>query len=636
MTERSLSKTLQITLAIALAVVLFLAVNIFSNNTFRTARADLTDTGLYSLSQSTRELLQNLKEPIHMRLFLSKSLVQSAPQLSAYANRVQSLLATYRNLSNGRITLEVIDPAPFSDDEDRAVAFGINRLRATGGPEVFFGLAATNSTDGRGQIPVFSPDREAFLEYDITRLVAELGQPKKPVIALIDGIGMAGNPMSRVPEQQILKQLRELFTIEPLRGDVDALPEGTRVVLMVHPKTLTERTLYTLDQWVLGGGATIVMVDPYAENQPGLRPGMPPSNPASNLDKLFKAWGVQYSTDEAVGDPGFAIRTARDVGGRPTPVTTLPWLAVTRGGMAEDDAIFAQLTSIVMTTPGHLSIADGKADVSLSPLLTTSIQAGTLPAKLAGNPQTDPRQLAAELKRANGPMTLAARLQGKLATAYPKGKPSGSEAAGAPLKESTAKPNVILIADADMVMDRNWIRQRQVLGQTFADAFASNGAFVLNAIEQMAGGVALADLRGRGVSWRPFERIEALEKSAEQRYLKKQQELQKKLTETEGRLRQLSAADSNGSAAVSEETVQAVDQFRGELLATRAELRNVQFNLNRDVDRLKTWLTATNVAIVPAIAAAIALAFAFAKPRQPVPSIPPERRPAARREEDDQ
>ncbi|MEL6873445.1 MAG: GldG family protein, partial [Pseudomonadota bacterium] len=204
MTETTLSKRTQAVVAIVLAIVLFLAVNIFTNNTFRSARADLTETGLYSLSQGTRDLLANLEEPLQ-RLFLSKSLVQSAPQLSAYANRVQSLLATYRNLANGRITLEVIDPEPFSDAEDRAVAFGINRLRATGGPEVFFGLAATNSTNGRGQIPVFSPDREAFLEYDITRLIAELGQPAKPVIALVDGIGMAGNPMLRVPEQQILR-----------------------------------------------------------------------------------------------------------------------------------------------------------------------------------------------------------------------------------------------------------------------------------------------------------------------------------------------------------------------------------------------------------------------------------------------
>ncbi|MEO1793369.1 MAG: Gldg family protein [Pseudomonadota bacterium] len=633
MTETTLSKRTQAVVAIVLAIVLFLAVNIFTNNTFRSARADLTETGLYSLSQGTRDLLANLEEPLHLRLFLSKSLVQSAPQLSAYANRVQSLLATYRNLANGRITLEVIDPEPFSDAEDRAVAFGINRLRATGGPEVFFGLAATNSTNGRGQIPVFSPDREAFLEYDITRLIAELGQPAKPVIALVDGIGMAGNPMLRVPEQQILRQLRELFQIERLSGDVDKLPEGTKVVLLVHPKTLTERTLYTLDQWVLSGGAMMAFVDPFAENQPGLRPGTPALNPRSDLAKLFKAWGIAYSPQTAVGDPGFAIRTVRDIQGRPTPVTTLPWLAVTRGGMAEDDAIFAQLQSIVMTTPGHLKATS--ETTRLTPLLTTSIRAGTLPADLAGNPATDPTTMTAELKPADGPLVLAGRLGGELKSAYPDGKPSGSEFSGAHLKTATKAPNVLLVADADMVMDRNWIRQRQVLGQSFADAFASNGAFVLNAIEQMAGGVALADLRGRGVSWRPFERIEALEKRAEAQYQKKQQALTKKLRETEARLQKLSATDQVASgAAVSDKTMRAVDQFRGELLATRAELRGVQLELNREVDSLKSWLTATNIAIVPAAIGALALLFAVWRPNQPVPTIPPERRASTRRPED--
>ncbi|MEL6873291.1 MAG: ABC transporter, partial [Pseudomonadota bacterium] len=195
--------------------------------------------------------------------------------------------------------------------------------------------------------------------------------------------------------------------------------------------------------------------------------------------------------------------------------------------------------------------------------------------------------MTAELKPADGPLVLAGRLGGELKSAYPDGKPSGSEFAGAHLKAAAKDPNVLLVADADMVMDRNWIRQRQVLGQSFADAFASNGAFVLNAIEQMAGGVALADLRGRGVSWRPFERIEALEKRAEAQYQKKQQALTKKLRETEARLQKLSATDQGANgAAVSDETMRAVDQFRGELLATRAELRGVQLELNREVDSL--------------------------------------------------
>ena len=212
-----LSRSQLIGVAVALGVILFLALNVIFSHGFRSSRVDLTESNLFSLSKGTKTLLADLKEPIHMRLFLSKGLVQKAPQLSAYANRVQSILEAYSDLSNGKITVEVIDPQPFSEAEDRAVGLGINRIRFTGaGDEVFFGLAATNSTDGRKQIPVFSPDRETFLEYDLTRMVAELGQPNKPVIALIDGIGLAGDYQKRIPRQQVLSQLRELFKVEVL------------------------------------------------------------------------------------------------------------------------------------------------------------------------------------------------------------------------------------------------------------------------------------------------------------------------------------------------------------------------------------------------------------------------------------
>ncbi|NNF78214.1 MAG: GldG family protein, partial [Rhizobiales bacterium] len=291
----NLSRSRLAGLSIALAVILFFSVNVIASNVLRSSRADLTESGLYSLSNGTQDLLAKLEEPLHMRFFLSEGLVQSAPQLSAYAKRVRALLDTYANRAKGKITLEVIDPKPFSDAEDRAVGLGINRIRLANVPDaLFFGLAVTNSTDGRANIPVFSPDRETFLEYDLTRLIAELGQRGKPVVALFDGLGIIGNPTARLPQQQIFAQLSEIYDVQLQRGDVDTLPENTRVVMVVHPQDLSERTLYTIDQWALGGGATMVFVDPNAETQIGQQPGVPPANPASNLEKLFAAWSVGY------------------------------------------------------------------------------------------------------------------------------------------------------------------------------------------------------------------------------------------------------------------------------------------------------------------------------------------------------
>ena len=262
-------------------------------------------------------MLGELKEPVRFRLFMSSGLTKEAPQLAAFATRVRALLDSYVAAAKGNIILEVIDPKPFSEEEDRAVAFGIDGFTGTGGERLFFGLAATNSTTGRATIPVFAPDREAFLEYDLTRLVSELGRRGKPVVALIDGIGLAGNPMMRMPEQQTLTQMKQFFDVKPVTGDVEKLPDGTRVLMVVHPQDLSEKTLYTIDQWVVARQADHDLRRPLCGEPDRVRAAVRRRNPTSTLEPLFKAWGVKFDTTRAVGDPDYALQTERNVGGRP-------------------------------------------------------------------------------------------------------------------------------------------------------------------------------------------------------------------------------------------------------------------------------------------------------------------------------
>lgn len=615
----NLSRSRLTGLSISLAVVLFLAVTVIASNTFRSTRVDLTENALYSLSSGTRSVLRNLDEPLHMRFFLSENLMQSAPQISAYAKRVRAFLDTYSNQANGKITFETIDPMPFSDAEDRAVGLGINRIRLSGVPDpLFFGLAVTNSTDGKANIPVFAPDREIFLEYDLTRLVVELGQRGKPVVAIVDGLGLSGNPMTRTPQQQIISQLQEVYRVEYVSGDVDTLPKDTRVVMVVHPQDLSDRTLFTLDQWVLGGGATMVFVDPHAENQQGQQPGMPAPNPTSNLEKLFTAWDIRFDAKKAVADPTYAMRTLRNIGGRQFEVNNLPWLSLRGSSMEKANAIFSQLSNLVLTTAGNFTTTSD--DVTLTPLLTASADAGLVDASEAASPYGDPRQLFTAMKKPGHSIVLAGRIGGKLKTAFPDGKPEGSEAKGEPLKTLEDQANIILVGDADMLTDRNWIEHRQIFGQQIAQAFANNGDFVLNAIEQMAGGVALADLRGRGISWRPFDRIAALEQTAEAKYLAKEQELIKRLQETESKIRELDTGNAGEEGEfASEQSVQTIEQFRADMLGIRAQLRNVQHDLRRNVEQLKTWITTANVGLIPAIVAGCALGFALRRRRRQVP-----------------
>ena len=628
--------------AALLGAVVFVCVNIVSAKIFRNARVDLTQQHLYSLSQGTRSLLGELKEPVRFRMFMSSGLTKQAPQLAAFAGRVRSLLDSYVAAANGNIILELIDPQPFSEEEDRAVAFGIDGLQGTTGERLFFGLAATNSTTGRATIPVFSQDREAFLEYDLTRLVSDLGRRGKPVVALLDGIGLAGNPMIRMPGQQVLAQMKQFFDVKPIPNDIDKFPDDTRVLMVVHPQELGEITLYTIDQWVMAGNPTLIFVDPYAENQVGPQGG-PAPNPVSNLEPLFKAWGVKFDTSRAVGDPDYALQTERPVSGRPVVSKNLPWMALSGDALARDEAILAQLSAVVVTTAGAFESA--KDGVALRPLLKASSAAVTLDATLAGDRFGDQRRLLVGLTKASKPPIIAARLMGTLDSAFPDGlkkgdkpdeaKPEEAKAGEAKpddkpeakadpakdnvLKRSAKPPNVILVGDADMLMDRNWIQQHSLFGQQLAQAFANNGDFVINAVEEMAGGSALSDLRGRGVSWRPFEKIQRMEADADSRYRAKEQELTQQLRDTEQKMTQLPKAAEGANDVLTPEQLKAVEGFRAQLLSIRSELRDVQFALRRDVDNLKSWVTAANVGGVPVAVGVLALAFGMRRSRRPLP-----------------
>ncbi len=643
--------------AALLAAVIFVCINIISAQALRNARLDLTQQHLYSLSQGTKTMLGDLKEPVRFRLFMSSALTRQAPQLAAFAGRVRTMLDAYVAAAKGNIILEVIDPRPFSEEEDRAVAFGIDGFTGTNGERLFFGLAATNSTTGRATIGVFAPDREAFLEYDLTRLVSELGRRGKPVVALLDGMGLAGNPMVRIPEQQVLVQMKQFFDVKPVSGDVEKLPDDTRVLMVVHPQDLSERTLFTIDQWVMGGNPAIIFVDPYAENQMGPRGG-PPPNPTSTLEPSFKAWGVKFDTSRAVGDPDYALQTERNVQGRPVTSQNLAWLALRGNALARNEAILAQLSAVVVTTAGAFETT--KDGVTLRPLLSASAAAVTLDAALAGDRTGDPRRLLVGLVKSPKPPVIAARLEGTLDSAYPDGlgkKDAAAEPAKPePAKEGETKPdepkvettkpeatnteaaksepakpestalkrsvkpvNVILVGDADMLMDRNWIQQQSLFGQQIAQAFANNGDFVINAIEQMAGGAALADLRGRGVSWRPFELIQRMEADADSKFRAKEQELTQQLKDTEQKLSQLPKSPEGSNDVLTPEQAKTIEGFRAQLLTIRSELRDVQFALRRNVDNLKSWVTAINVGVVPVTVAIIALGFGLRRPRRPLP-----------------
>ncbi len=649
--------------ALVVAAVLFVAINIFSTLTLPQVRLDLTERGLFTLSDGTRAILDQVAEPITLRFFFSEKLARELPTFRVYGNRVRELLEEYQTDAGGKIRLEVIDPEPFSRAEDRAVQAGLQGvpLDQTSGEQVFFGLVGTNTINQREVIPFFQQSRERFLEYDLTKLIYNLTDPTKPVLGIVGSVpfefgpgGMAMAMRGQVQPYVLYEQLRQLFEVRTLEADqlTEIEPEVT-VLMVARPKDLPEPALYAIDQYILGGGKAVLFVDPWAESaaqQPGPqgRPN-PMGDHQATLSRLFDAWGLELAADQFVADPRLAMQVATGRGRRQRAVPYPAWLSVPDQLLDRDDVVTADLGSINLATAGSLKVGEG-ASITLAPLVSSSPLGQLLPIdQVRGQP--DPEAVLAALSPSQGEtLVIAGRVTGTVETAFPDGPPpadddadpadgeaaaadgeaaaadgeaaaddgeaAADDAASGPershLSESRGPVTLIVVADSDLLEDRYWVQSQDFFGQRLVVPIAANGDLVVNAIDNLTGSSELIGLRGRAASDRPFTRIEELQRTAARQFLAREQELQSQLTETERQLRELQtkSGEAGKSTLVTAEEQQAIDRFRGEVVRIRRELRDVQHNLNKDIERLQDTIKVINIGLVPVAVALLALILA--------------------------
>jgi ABC-type uncharacterized transport system involved in gliding motility auxiliary subunit len=602
---------------LVLLAVLFLGVVMLSNVGLRGMRLDLTQNKLYTLSSGTQQVLHELKEPVNLYFYFSRDIAaKQSPLIQPYAARVREFLEEIAARAGGKIHLHVIDPQPFSDDEDRAAEFGLQPLPVgNAGESVYFGLAGTNSTDGRSSIPSFQPDREAFLEYDVAKLIQELATPKKPVIGLLSSIGLQGqfNPQTGQMGEPwpIYTQLQQLFNVRTLTSDLDHIDKDVDVLMLVHPKQLQPKTLYAIDQFVMRGGKMLLLLDPDAGADLS---GQNPSNPlaaamadhSSDLQPLLASWGVDYDHTKVIGDlaRGLEVRTNASSG----PVRHIGILGLRHADMNAKDVVTASLESINMATVGSISQRAG-AKTTFEPLLMSSTDAEPLPAQRF-KALTDPSALRDGFKSTGTRYTIAARITGPVDSAYPNGPPPDVKPAGGPpiahLTKSSTAANIVVIADTDFLMDYLWVQQRELLGQRIAQAFANNGDLVANILDNLSGSSALISIRGRASFSRPFERIDALKRQADDRLRAKATELQTELQQTESKLTELqSKRNDQSSMMLSPEQEDELKRFTAEKTRVRKELRETQRGLDVDINRLGSRLKVINIGLAP-LAVAIA------------------------------
>ena len=638
--------------ALVLGILLFLSVNLIANTVLTGARLDLTQDRLYTVSDGTRAVLSAIDEPIRLRFYFSQAVATPYPTIFAYGRRVQDLLTEYAAIAGDGIELEIIEPEPFSEEEDAAVAAGLQGVPTAGGETLYFGLIASDSTDREEMVPFFAQEREKFLEYDLTRLIHGLREADRPRVALLSSLPLRFGPGGMMAFAQgqgrpyvLYDQLQQFFDVTDLEPTFTAVPADTDVLLIVHPPALGTPQLYAIDQFVLGGGRAAIFLDPYSEaaapTAGGPQGPQGPQGPpeSSDLGPLLAAWGVTLEPGRVVGDVEQAQRV--NVGGfGPRAIKDyVLWLGVGPDRLDRGDVTTGNLTLVNLASVGALAATDGAA-TTLTPLITSSAVSALIDVDQArGDP--DPDRLLRDLVPDDTVYTLAARVTGPAETAFPDGPPEvapeiEAEAedtdqpapAGPHLAAATAPINLMIVADADMVDDRFWVQVQDFFGQRVATPVADNGSFVINAVDNLAGAGELIGLRSRGVSRRPFEVVDAIRREAETRFLAEEQRLQDQLAATEQRIAELEAQAPSDGGLLSAQQEAAIETFRDQLIATRRELRSVQRNLRRDIERLGNVLATINIALVPAALVAVGIGAAIHRRRRMragmTPTVPPE------------
>ena len=583
-------------LGLALLAMAFLMVTLLNNLWFSGVRVDLTENKLFTLAAGTREIVQQIDEPINLYFFFSEKASEDLTTLRAYANRVRELLQEYALLAPGKINLQFIDPEPFSDAEDRAAAFGLQGVPVNNaGDELYFGLAATNALDDQQVIGFFQPDKEAFLEYEISKLIQNLLVQKKPKVGLLSTLKVQGDmdmyTFQTTPAWVVIDQIDQASELQTITPGAESLPADLDLLVLIQPRGLAESLLSSIDQFALSGGHVLVFVDPLAEtDQSQVNPMMGISGAETTIDfPLLAGWGVQLRKDVVLGDSQQAL-TVSGVDGQ--PVRHLSILGLQAQNFNIEDVTLSSLETINVSTAGILDVLDQRS-TQVDVLMASSEYAmpiERLRLKMLG----DPSELLPDFKATGQFYPVAVRITGSASSQYPL--PLGGESS----LPSPNNLNVIVVADTDILSDRLWVQLQDFFGQRIVTPWANNGDFVTNAVDNLTGSSALISIRSRGRFTRPFDVVQDLRREAEASYLNSANDLQSQLAEAERQLGELeSSRDEQNLMSLSPEQEATLVRFQQEKLRIRKALRNVRHQLDKDIEMLGSTLKFMNIVLMP-------------------------------------
>ncbi|MFT5592452.1 MAG: ABC-type uncharacterized transport system involved in gliding motility auxiliary subunit [Oceanicoccus sp.] len=583
-------------LKFVLAPVCFVLVLLLSQILLKGARVDLTEQNIYSLSQGSKNIVSNLEQEVTINLYFSDKATKDLTALRSYAKRVEELLQEYVLLSDGKLSLNIIDPEPFSEAEDKAAEAGLQAVPIATGDDVYFGLQAKNSKGDESTIGFFQPDKEPFLEYEISELIYRLSQTRIPVVGLMTSLDMRGGfDMQRggtTPPWAVFEQLDQLYDVRWVEDQIEEIEKDIELLIVVQPSNLDDASLYAIDQFVMNGGKLIAFVDPKAE---GKQPSaMGEDDIAINpLQPLLNQWGVDYDDSQVVIDAQYGLTVSMGQG--MPPVRHLGLLGLQADGLNPNEVVTGELETINFASAGFVQPSQD-ATTTFDALAWSSTVAQTVDINRY-NVAQDPRQLMNGFEPTGESYVLAARISGVANSHFEK----------APVELETPREhigsndniNVMVIADTDMLTDRLWVQIQNFFGQRIVQPWADNGALANNMVEQYLGSNDLITIRSRGRFARPFEVVQDLQQQAQSEFYENEQALQRQLEETEQRMAELETQRNKESLTLSPEQEATLNGFQQEKLRIRKALRDVRHELDKDIESLGSWLKVLNIAIIP-------------------------------------
>ena len=596
-------------------------------------RGDVTAESIYSLSGGTKTLLGKVEEPIALELIFSKDAAGLPIGYKNYAVRVQEMLRQYVRASRGKISLKVVNPRPDTPEEERATAAGLTpQMAQQGGEQFFFGLIVTQA-DQQKTVPAFMPQREQFLEYDLSKLIDGVQHLDKPKMGLLTSLPLKGTDPQQAqmmmmmrqqpqPGQHVATEWDNAFKVITVEATATELPPGLDLLVVAHPQNLSPRLQFAIDQFLLAGKPVFLAVDPssqFFKRQAGQQAmmGGPQPNVSSNLPTLLDAYGIVYDPQKVVGDLENA--TPVNVGNGATARYPI-WLSLRKPNFSAKALPTAQLNTAMFIEAGSLSQKTGSA-LTFTPLIESSAQSGDIPSMMLQFAQPD--DVAKQLT-VSGKKTIAALVSGKFKSAFPEGAPKDDKPAegdkkapatppakeGAALKESMGTSTLFVIADTDWLFDDYSVRKFNFFGQTMADPINNNLAFAANILEFLGGSPDLISIRGKGTSLHPFDVVRDMEVAAQKKYQTKLTELDSRLQQVQAKLSELQGKKTEGNRLIATpEMAKAIEEFQKQSAAMRGERREIRRALREEIDHLENRLLALNLLATPLLVGAFSFWF---------------------------